>query len=92
MCPRPRHSHFHLLNCFKTTASEVFLELREQPKVIGSKVWTVGKVRNCLDAHLGQIVGNTDGVADWYIVLVEIPLARCDECWPLSTESLPELP
>ena len=29
---------------------------------------------------------------DWCIVLVEMPLTRFQECWPLSTESLPELP
>ena len=74
------------------TASEVFLDLREQPKVTGSKVWTVGKVRNCLDAHLGQIVGNTDEVVNWCILLVEMSPTRCEEYWPLVTESLPELP
>ena len=47
---------------------------------------------NCLDAHLGQIVCDKDGVVDWYIVLMEMPLNRFEECWPLPTESLPELP
>ena len=47
-----RHSLFHQLNCLITTASE----LRDWPKVPGSKVWTIGRLRNCLDAHLGQIV------------------------------------
>ena len=47
-----RHSFFHLLNCLITTASE----LREWQKVTGSKVWTIGMVRNCLDTNLGQIV------------------------------------
>ena len=28
----------------------------------GSNVWTIGRVRNCLDAHLGQIVCDKDGV------------------------------
>ena len=42
-------------------------------------------VRNCLDARLGQIVCDKDGVVD-------LPLTRFDECWPLATESLPELP
>ena len=83
-----RHSLFHLLNCLITTASE----LREKPKVTGSKVCTIGRLRNCLDAHLGQIVCDKDGVVDWYIVLVEMPLSRFEECWPLLTESLPELP
>ena len=83
-----RHSLFHLLNCLITTACE----LREKPKVTGSKVWTIGRVRNCLDVHLGQIVCDKDGVVDWCIVLVEIPLSRFEECWPLPEESLPELP
>ena len=50
------------------------------------------RVRNCLDAHIGQIVCDKDGVVNCYIVLVEIPLSRFEECWLLSTESLPELP
>ena len=54
-----RNSLFHLLNCLITTASE----LTELPKVTGSKVWSVGSVRNCLDAHLGQIVCDKDGNA-----------------------------
>ncbi len=33
-----------------------------------------------------------DGVVDWCIVLLEMPLTRFEECWPLPTESLPELP
>ena len=40
-------------------------ELRESPKVTGNKVWTIGRVKNCLDAHLGQIVCDNDGVVDW---------------------------
>ena len=79
-----RHSLFHLFNCLITTASE----LKEEPKVTGSKVWTIGRVKNCLDAHLGQIVCDKDGV----MVLVEMPLTRFEECWPLPTQSLPELP
>ena len=59
-----RHSLFHLLSCLITTASE----LREEPKVTGSKVWTIRRLRNCLDAHLGQIVCDKDGVVDWCIV------------------------
>ena len=55
------HSLFHLLNCLITTASD----LREYPKVAGSKVWTIGMVRNCLDAHLGQI--------EWSCGLVHCP-------------------
>ena len=83
-----RHSLFHLLSCLITTASE----LREYPKVTGSKVWTIGRLSNCLDAHLGQIVCDKDGVVNWYIVLVEMLLTRFEECWPLPTESLPEPP
>ena len=58
----------------------------------GSKVWTIGKMRNCLDAHLDQIVCDKDGVVDWCIVLVEMPLTQFEECWPFPMESLPELP
>ena len=47
---------------------------------------------NCLDAHLGQIVYDKDGVVDWCIVLLEMPLTRFQECWPLPKESLAELP
>ena len=52
-------------------------------KNTGSKVWTIGRVRNCLDAHLGQIVCDKDGVVDWCIVLVGMPLSWFKECWPL---------
>ena len=83
-----RHSLFLLLNCLITTASE----LRGKAKVTGSKVWTIGKVSNCLDAHLAQIVSDKDGVVDWCIVLAEMPLTRFEECWPLPMESLLELP
>ena len=49
-------------------------------------------VTNCLDTHLGQIVCDQDGVVDWCIVLVEMPLTRFEECWLIPKESLPELP
>ena len=65
-----RHSLFHLLNCLITTANE----LRELAKVTGSKVRTVGRLRNCLDVYLGQIVCDKDGVVDWCLVLLEMPL------------------
>ena len=42
--------------------------------------------------HLGQKVCDKDGDVDWCIVLVEMPLSRFEECWPLPTESLLELP
>ena len=57
-----------------------------------SRVWTIGRLTNCLDTHLGQILCDKDRVVDWCIVLVEMPLTRFEECWPLSTESLAELP
>ena len=49
-------------------------------------------LRNSVDVHLGQIVCDKDGVVDWCIVLLEMPLTRFEECWPLPTESLPEFP
>ena len=48
-------------------------------------------MRNCLDSHLGQIVCDKNGVVDWCIALVEMPLTQFEKCWPLPTESLPEL-
>ena len=45
----------------------------------GSKVWTIWRLRNCLDAHLSQIVCGKDGVMDWCIVLVEMRLTRFEE-------------
>ncbi len=49
-------------------------------------------MRNSLDAHLCQIVSDKVGDVDWCIVLVEMPQTRFEECWPLPTEFLPELP
>ena len=69
-----------LLNCLITTASE----LREYQKVTGSKIWAIGRLRNCLDAHLGQIVCDKDGAVDWCIVLIEMPLTRFEDYWLLS--------
>ena len=83
-----RHSLFHLLNCLITTASV----LREYANGTGSKVSTIGTVRKCFDAHLGKIVCDKEGVVDWCIVQVEMPLTQFEECWPLPKESLPELP
>ena len=83
-----RYSLFHLLNCLITAASE----RREWSKVTRSKVWAIGTARNSLDAYLGHIVCGKDGVVDWCIVLVEMPLTRFEECWPLPKESLPGLP
>ena len=60
--------------------------------VTGSKAWTIGRLRNCVGAHLGKIVCDKDRVVDWCIVLLEMPLTQFQECWPIPTESLPELP
>ena len=71
-----------------TTASEP----RDKPKVTGSEVSTIGRVGNCLDAHLGQIVCDKGEDVDWCIVQLEMLLTRFEECWPLPTESLAEIP
>ena len=42
----------------------------------------MGRVRNCLDAHLGQIVCDKDGVVDWCIVLI---------LWPINSGVLTSL-
>ena len=55
------------------------------PECIGQRV------KNCLDAHLCQIDSDKDGVVHWCIVLLEMPLTLFGECWPLPTESPPEL-
>ena len=65
-----RPSLFHLLNYLITTVSE----LREKPKVTGSKVWTIGRLRNKIVCDMDQIVCDKDGVVDWYIILEEMPL------------------
>ncbi len=46
-----RHSLFHLLDSLITTACE-------------RRVSTIGRVRNYVDAHLGQIVSDKDRVLD----------------------------
>ena len=51
--------------------------------ILLGKVSTIGTVRNYLEAHLRQIVYDKDGVVDRSIVLVEMPLIRFEECWPL---------
>ena len=56
------------------------------------KFWTIGRVRNCFDAHIGEIVCDKDKVVDWCNDLMEVPQTRFEERWPLPTESLPELP
>ena len=49
-------------------------------------------VTTSLDAHLAKIVYDKDAVVDWCIVQLEMPLTQFEQCWPLPTESLPELP
>ena len=72
---------FISLIVFITTASE----LREYAKVTGSKVWTIGMVTNCVDAHLGQIVYDQDGVVD----LVHCPGGNAtDPIWRVLASSL----
>ena len=39
-----------------------------------------------------RIICDKDGVVDWCIVLLEMPLSRFEDYWPLSNESLSELP
>ena len=48
----------------------------------------MGRLRNCLDAYLGQIGCVKNGVVDWCIVLLEMPLTRFEECWPLPARNL----
>ena len=79
-----RQSLFHLLNSLITTASKFFLELREEAKLTG----TIGRPRNCFDAKLAHIVCDKDGVVDWCIVLVEMPLTRFEECSGLFRRNL----
>ena len=78
-----RHSLFYFLNCLITTTSEL-KEIIKSHREQG------------LDDREGdelvKIACDKDGVVDWCIVLVEIPLTRFEECWLFPTESLPELP
>ena len=72
--------------------SSIVSELWDKPNVTGNNVYIIGRLRSCPDVHLGQIVCDKDGVVDWCIVLVEMPLTRVEEFWSLPTESLPGLP
>ena len=49
--------------------------------------YTTGTFIAFYNSYLGQIVCDKDGVVDWCIVLVEMPLTWFEECWPLPTES-----
>ena len=63
------------------------LSLGNNQKSQGCKAWTIGRLKHRLDAHLGQIVCDRDRVVDWCIFLVEMPLTRFEECWPLPTKT-----
>ena len=80
-CPR--------ILCLVSRQNRQLNRLLWQPTPI---VLHIGRLRNCLDAHLGQIVCDKDGVVDRCIVLVEMPLTQFEKWWPLPMESLPELP
>ena len=60
--------------------------------VSSTSIFILGSSTSILADHLGQIVCDKDGVVDWCIVLVEIPLTRFEEFWPLPTEPLPKFP
>ena len=49
-------------------------------------------LKGMIDAFEKDGHSQLDGVVDWCIVLVEMQLTRSEECWPLPTESIPELP
>ena len=36
-------------------------------------------MKNCLDGYLGKIVSDKDGVVDWCIVFVEMPMTRFED-------------
>ena len=68
--------------------------------VVSLQLWTVGRVRDSLDALLCQVVRQCDkvmshhydGLVGGCIVLVQVPLARFEEFWPLTAKSLAEIP
>ena len=62
-----RHSLFYLVNCLIMTASELYNQKGEELS------W----------CPFGQIVCDKDEIVDWRIVLVEMPLTRYEDCWPL---------
>ena len=53
-----RHSLLRLPQVLKIAPPELFIQLREHPIVAGGHVWMVGRARDSLDAHLGQVVGH----------------------------------
>ena len=51
-------------------------------------------MRDGFDPHLCQVVchhDDHDGLVGGCVILVEVPLARFEEFWPLAAKSLPEL-
>ena len=86
-----RHSLLRLPQVLKIAPPELFIQLREHPIVAGGHVWMVGRARDSLDAHLGQVVGHQDGLVAECIVPVPVPLARLEEFWPLATKYVPEI-
>ena len=78
-CQSPSSQPIYLLNSLKATASE----RRERPKVTGSKVSTIGTVRNCLDAHPCQIIWK-----GWSCGLVHCPGENAtDPIWRVLASS-----
>ena len=63
----PLRTAIHLLyrpnNFWKSSCVSVSIII-VTAKVTGNKVWTIGRLRDCLDANLDQIVCDKDGVVD----------------------------
>lgn len=86
-----RHSLLHFLHVLKSAPPELVIQLWEHPEVAGGQFWTVQRVRDRLDGDVIQIVSQWDRLVAWCIVLVQVPLARLEDLWPLATKSFPEL-
>ena len=84
-----RHSLLRLPQILKMAPPELIIQLRDHPIVAGGQVWIVGRMRDNLDAHLGQVVGHQNGLVAGCIVPVQEPLARLKEFWPLARKSVP---
>ena len=79
ICHKPKQTNIYIY-IYIRRAYDKFPEFFRIDTFIDSKVWTIGRVKNCLDAHLGLIVCDKDGVVDWCIALVEMPQTRFEEC------------
>ena len=86
------HSLLHLLHILKTAAPELLFQSSEHQKVTRGHIWTAGRVRDGFGPHLCQVVCHHDGLVGGCVILVEVPLARFEEYWPLAAKSLPKLP